>query len=114
MPTPEVSFGFYRDTYKGCQVGEADFDRLARRAADMLLAVIGAVSCEDQVYAFQMAVCAQADFLWESGEEIDHPLSGFTVGQVTVRASSGRRLISSMAEMYLMRGGLTGRRVEVI
>lgn len=118
-----VDYSFYADIYKGAEVDQTSFPALYAHASR----IVGAM-CRWQVdesnfgdltsfqqNLYQLAICAQIDFLSINGLDsiCDTGGGGFTVGKVTVhgKASTGSggamsASISPATTLYLEQSGL--------
>ena len=87
MPTPEVTYAFYRDEYGGEAIDPADWGWYAKRAAGYL-AALSAKCAVTPLYegAEQMAACAVAEEMHnaEVAAEAAGPVKSRSIGSVSV------------------------------
>ena len=104
-------YSFYTGTYKGTAIAQADFDRLALRASEVIdqltydrtAAVVTAATDTVTIARVQMATCAVAEEL-QKLEESGGAVSQESIGRYSVtylnKDSESRRL-AKLAKRYL-------------
>lgn len=118
-----VDYEYYRDVFKGNldetiaskllgeasdQVDRLTYGRIRRRGFDSLT--------EYQKEMVQKAICHQAEFIDNYGEYLSSPLSGFSIGDVSLsfgkeNQGAGGIIADKKALDYLAQTGLTVRRL---
>lgn len=105
-----VDFRYYTDTYIGEPVAETEFPRMEAKAARLITqlthgrateATLNALPEEAQT-AVKNAVCAQIEYYSVLGTEIavtGEETTGFTVGKVSIHASSRSSAVSGAPAM---------------
>lgn len=126
-----VDYTYYTDTYMGSEVEETSFPTLCAHASRIVDTMTRWQVNEDNFSAFpsivqtmyKLAVCSQIDFLGINGTESINSTGsgGFTVGKVTVHATSNAgkagamsASISPAAISYLEQSGLMNPAVPVV
>lgn len=98
-----ADYAFYKDTYLGDSIPEADFPRLSKRAGDVLAQYkrIYTVKAPDE-NAEDMAICAMADasYYFETAQNgSGGPVASASIGSVSVSyASSGAADLSAAGQ----------------
>ena len=118
-----VDYEYYRDTYKGTleenvatklleeasdQVDRLTYGRIRARGFNNLT--------EYQQEMIKKAVCHQAEFINNNGEYLSSPLSGFSIGDVSLsfgkeNQGPGGVIADKKTLDYLSQTGLTVRRL---
>ena len=113
-----VDSNYYKNTYKGTLIPDAQLDNKLELAIDnidsLTYSTIVATGF-DSLTLFQQdkvkkAVCYQADFLYQYGDYINLPVNSFSAGSISLNLGNGSS-ISVPREVihYLKQTGLTNR-----
>ena len=117
-----VDLSDYKNIFNGNKIADEDLDNKLERASDQVDGLtfnrISGVGFNNltpfQQDKSKKAVCLQAEFLDQYGEYIDMPLSGYSVGDVSLSfTGSVINGICTTKEVlgYLKQTGLTSRRL---
>ena len=107
-----ADYAFYKNSYLGNAVAEADFDRLSLRAGEYIDFITKgqAAGYEDKENYLKKACCAVAE-VWQKNEE-GGEVSGESVGpwsRTYAGANSKERALYLAAYNHLLLTGLLGR-----
>lgn len=118
-----ADIAYYKNEYDGTIVCDEELNSILSRASNQIdnltynrIAAIGFDNLtEFQKNKIKKAVCYQADFLAQYGDYLDMPLSGYSVGDISLsfkaKEGGGNTKTSDEVINLLKATGLTSRRL---